>query len=156
MSSSVYETGAAAAGGAIAIEENFGCRLAEDSLLEAAAHLERVIAAAPPLDPWYDEVHAAIRDCTLAVESHLNAIYGPDGIREAIGRAEPRLLPRIEHLDTALTRLLLEFWEAKEPAVDRRSALLQSLNLLAARLRRAARGEFDIVWDWTTPVGGGD
>ena len=156
MSSSVYERGVATTGGAIAVEDNFGCRLAEDSLVAAAAHLERVVAAAPQLDPWYDEVHAAIRDCTLAVESHLNAIYGPDGIREAIGRSEPWLLPRIETLDSALTRLLLEFWAAKEPAVDRRAAMLQSLSLLAARLRRAASGEFDIVWDWTTPVGGGD
>lgn len=156
MRISVYEIDATTGAGAATLEENFGVRLAEDSLLAAAAHLERVISAAPPADPWYDELHAAIRGCTLAVEYHLNSIHGPDGIRESIGRAEPRLLPRIESLDTALTRLLLEFWEAKEPAVDRRSALLQSLGTLAGKLRRAASGEFDIDYEWTTAIGGED
>jgi len=155
MSDPVSQAGATG-GKTGALGGNFGDRLAEESLLQAAAHLERVISTAPPVDPWYEEVHAAIRCCTLAVEYHLNSIHGPDGTRECIGRTEPRLLPRIESLDTALNLLLLEFWEAKEPAVDPRAVLIESLGALAARLRWAASGEIDIDYEWITAIGGED
>lgn len=134
----------------------FGGRLSQESLLEATLRLEQVIAAAPPADPWYAELRSAIQACTLALEYHLDALDGAEGMRDWIGREEPRLMPRLERLGAALNHLLLEFWEAKEVAAHPRVTLVQPLSELASELRQVADGSFDLVHESLIPIGAED
>ncbi len=135
---------------------DFGTRPAEASLLAATARLEEVIAAAPATDPWYAELHSALQACTLAVEHHLDTLDANHGLRENLGRQEPRLLPQLERLDRELNHLLVGFWEAKEPSAPSRKALVEPFAKLAMELRRAADGEMAILHESLIPIGAGD
>lgn len=135
---------------------DFGTRLVEESLLAATARLEEVIAAAPATDPWYAELHSALQSCTLAVEHHLDTLDGNHGLREDLGREEPRLLPRLERLDRELNHLLIEFWEAKETSAPPQRKFVEPFAHLAMELRRVADGEMEILHESLIPIGPGD
>jgi hypothetical protein len=134
----------------------FGARPVQESLLAATAHLEAVIASAPPADPWFHDLRTALQECTLALEHHLDTIDGSEGLKEHLGREEPRLLRRLDQLDAELNELLVEFWEAKESSAAPQARLIEPLAHLAAELRRAADGELELIHESLIAIGPGD
>lgn len=126
------------------------------SLFQATARLESVIAGASVIDPWCAELQSALRECTTAVQYHLDSFEGVQGMKEQILRDEPRLISRLEEFDVALRALLAELAEARRSAVDSTHALVEPLGRLAAELRDAAIGEIDILHEALISTGSGD
>lgn len=131
-----------------------------ESLFDSTARLEAVIAARPVIDPWCAQLQAALRDCTLAVQYHLETLDGGDGMgdgmKELLTREEPRLISRLERLDEALKRLLPELSDARECSADSTRALIEPLAHLVTELQHAAADEVAILYDALIPIGSGD
>ena len=127
-----------------------------ESLFAATARLEAVIAAAPVLDPWCSQLQAALRDCTLAVQYHLETLDGDDGMKEHITRDEPRLISRLERLDAALQHLLPELGDACQSSAGSTRALIEPLAHLVTELRQAADDEVEILYESLIPIGSSD
>lgn len=128
----------------------------QESLFRAAAQLEDTIQHAQPTPAWYHDVHAAIRGCVLAIEFHLDSLFGPEGIGHEVREREPRLLPELERLEAQLARALLDAWEAKASTPALEPAFLDALKALVLELRAAASHEFDIVHETFRPTPGED
>lgn len=126
------------------------------SLFAATARLQQVIAAAPLVEPWYDEVRRALDACALAVEFHLQELDGDGGLKEVLGREEPRLIARMNRLDAELQHLLPELEDANNSDLQPSAALLGPLVHLAMELRQVAHEEVELVWESLIPVGNGD
>ncbi len=131
-----------------------GSRLAQESLAEAIAQLERTLEASRVADPWYAQLGAATRASMLAIEHCLDAVEVTGGMRDGLRRSEPGLLPRLEQLEGALSRALVECWEAKEASSQSQAGLARRIELLIADLRAIAEREFDIVHATLNTVGG--
>jgi len=127
-----------------------------ESLFAATAQLEAVIAAAPVIDPWCAQLQAALRDCTVAVQYHLEILDGDDGMKEHITREEPRLISRLDRLDAALKRLLPELRDAGQSSAGSTRALIEPLTHLVTELHQADDDELDILYESLTPIGSGD
>jgi hypothetical protein len=127
-----------------------------ESLFASTARLEEVIAAVPITDPWCAQLQAALRDCTLAVQYHLETLDGGDGMKEHLTREEPRLISRLEQLDDALKRLLPELRDARQSSADSTRALIEPLAHLVTELQHAAADEIAILYDSLIPIGSGD
>jgi hypothetical protein len=115
-----------------------------------------VIAAAPVIDPWCAQLQAALRDCTVAVEYHLEILDGDDGMKEHITREEPRLISRLERLDAALKRLLPELRDAGQSSAGSTRALIEPLAHLVTELHQADDDELDILYESLIPIGSVD
>lgn len=126
------------------------------SLLAAAARLEAVIAGAPVIDPWCAQLEAALRECTIAVQYHLESLDGDDGMREHVMRDEPRLISRLERLDEELKHLLPELWDARRSSSGLTKTLVEPLSHLLVELRHADDVELEILYESLTPMGSGD
>ena len=136
---------------------SLGGRLpSQESLFRAAAQLEAAIQEPAATLDWYHDVHAAIRSCVLAIEYHLDSLFGTDGIGHEVREREPRLLPDLERLEAQLARALLEAWEAKAtaPAVD--PHFIDRCKALVIDVRAAASHEFDLVHETFRPTPGED
>jgi hypothetical protein len=127
-----------------------------ESLFAATARLEAVIAAAPVVEPWSVQLQEALRDCTLAVQYHLETLDGDDGMKEQLAREEPRLIWRLERLDAALKHLLPELRDARQSSAGSTMALVEPLAHLANELRHAADDELEILYESLIPIGSGD
>ena len=126
------------------------------SLLAAVAQLEDVIAGAPAIDPWCAKLDAALRECTMAVQYHLETLDGDDGMREHIVHDEPRLISRLQRLDDELKRLLPELREARESSIGLSRVLTEPLIHLVAELKHADHDELELLYESLNPVGSGD
>ncbi|MCL4241312.1 MAG: hypothetical protein KJ048_08150 [Dehalococcoidia bacterium] len=126
------------------------------SLFAAVERLQEVIASAPMIDPWYHEVRRALDSCVLAVEFHLRELDGDGGIKEVLGRQEPRLISRMDRIDAELQHLLPELEVANNAAVPPSAALLGPLLHLTKELRQVAHEEVALVYESLTPTGSGD
>jgi len=131
-----------------------GSRLAQESLAEAIGLLERTLEASKIADPWYAQLGSATRASMLAIEHCLDAVEVTGGMRDGVCRDEPGLLPRLEQLETALSRALVESWEAKEASSQAQAGLARRVEALVADLRAIAEREFDIVNATLNTVGG--
>jgi len=128
----------------------------QESLFFAGEALGRVIASEAPTDEWFASAHAALRDCTLAVETQLHALNSPGGIGGDVRRGEPRLLPALGKLEAALARLLVDFWEAEAIPANGRPVFVPRLQALANELRDLANQEWNFVYDVQNEPGGID
>ena len=126
------------------------------SLLAAVARLEEVIAGAPAIDPWCAQLDTALRECTVAVQYHLETLDGDDGMREHIAHEEPRLISRLQRLDDELKRLLPELRDARQSSVGLSRVLTDPLMHLVAELRHADHDELELLYESLNPVGSGD
>lgn len=128
----------------------------QESLFRAAAQLEAAIQHPAATPAWYQDVHAAIRSCVLAIEYHLDSLFGPQGVGHEVREREPRLLPDLERLEAQLARALLDAWEAKAlaPAVD--PEFLGRLKELILDVRAVASHEFNLVHETFRPTPGED
>jgi hypothetical protein len=135
--------------------DSFGPRLEQQSLMQAIVSLEGAVASSSLANPWYVHVREAVRACALALEHDLDSIDGAHGMRESVGRFEPRLLPSLEKLEGALAQALIETWRANEIAARAQSGLEQQLTELAGELRSIAEREFDL-WQAALTIPGGE
>lgn len=126
------------------------------SLYRAAAQLEQTIRAPNASPDWYHDLHAAIRGCVLAIEFHLDSLFGPEGIGHEVRDREPRLLPELERLEARLARALLDAWEAKASIPDVDPEFIDRLKALVVEVRDAANHEFDLVHETFRPTPGED
>lgn len=126
------------------------------SLFDAIGRLQEVIAAAPMVDPWYQEVRRALDDCALAVEFHLHELDGDGGMKEVLGREEPRLISRMDRIDAELQHILPELADANSAAVSPSSSLLGPLLHLTEELLQVAHEEVELLYDSLIPIGGVD
>ena len=126
------------------------------SLFAATERLQQVIAAAPVVEPWYDEVRDALDSCRRAVEYHLHTLEDDGGLKDGISRDEPRLISRLDRLDAELKHLLPELDNANESAAPPCPALLGPLVHIALELRQVADEEVELLYESLMPIGSGD
>jgi hypothetical protein len=115
-----------------------------------------VIAAVRVIEPWCEQLKSTLRDCTAAVQYHLDALEGDDGMKEHIIREEPRLLSRIEALDETLNELRAQLVEAGQSPATSTNTLIEPLARLVTELRDAAIGEVEILHEALISTGSGD
>jgi hypothetical protein len=127
-----------------------------ESLFAATARLEEVIAAAPVIDPWCAQLQTALRDCTVAVQYHLETLDGDHGMKEQIMREEPRLISRLERLDAALKHLVEELRDARLSSAGSTRALIEPYAHLVTELHHADDDELEILYESLIPIGSGD
>jgi hypothetical protein len=126
------------------------------SLFAATERLQEVIAAAPKVEPWYEEVRQALGACTRAVEYHLHSLDDDGGLKEGMSRDEPRLIWRLDRLDAELKHLLPELQDANHSAAPPSTALLGPLIHIAMGLRQVADEEVELLYESLIPIGSGD
>ena len=126
------------------------------SLFAATERLQQVIAAAPTVEPWYEDVRQALDVCTRAVEYHLHTLDDDGGLKEGLSREEPRLISRLERLDAELQHLLPELENVNHSATPPSAALLGPLVHLAMELRQVADEEVELLYESLLPIGSGD
>lgn len=123
------------------------------SLFAASARLQEVIAQAPAVEPWYADVRTALEECRSAVEHHLHGLLDDGGLKDDIGRSEPRLISRLDRLDAELQGLLPELLDANDCAARTSETFVSPLARLAAEIRQLADEEVDLLYESLLPVG---
>lgn len=117
--------------------EERGRRIVE-SLLVAAEQLEKATGGG--------DVRAAVRDCALALEYHLDTLAKDLNADPASSRAvEPALVARARTVETRLKELLLTCWEFLARS-DAELGDLDRARALATRMRDAGHEDIDLVF----------
>ncbi len=129
-------------------------RAASASLFAASQRLEEVIAAAPPVEPWRGQLRDALEACRSAVEFHIQRLDGEGGLREDLGGEAPRLLSRLQRLDSELEHLLPELLSASQ--TTNRIGVTDPLVHIVEQIRHVADEEVDLIYEALTPMGSGD
>jgi hypothetical protein len=109
-----------------------------ESLLYAAGQLERASTGA--------DVRAAVRDCALALEYHLDTLAKELNADPSSARAiEPSLIPRARSVEASLKQLLLTCWEFLARN-DIELGDLPRARDLARQLRDAGHEDIELVF----------
>lgn len=114
------------------------------SLFEAAG---RIDAASRTADGrWREGAAEALKLASSAVEAALDDLAGSSGSLHGAAREEPRLIPRLQKVEEALSAVLVDVWEAAASASGQPSpAFAARLAGLAAELRDLAGATFDLA-----------
>ncbi len=119
------------------MSEERGRRIVE-SLLVAAQQLEGAASGA--------DVRAAVRDCALALEYHLDTLAKDLNADPSSSRAiEPALIPRARNVEADLKQLLLTCWEFLARN-DTELGDVASARDFARQMRDAGHEDIDLVF----------
>lgn len=153
-------------------------RVGDASLLDATRHqrsdlrtvvvrLEEALAAPAPGRPreWAGRVHERLVDVAAAFERHIAVTEGPDGLFDAVLRADPRLANSVSALGTehhdirqSIADVLVMVRELARTGDNGdtggvREAALDLLHRLSRHRQRGA----DLVYEaYAVDIGGGD
>lgn len=153
-------------------------QIGDASLLDATRHqrsdlrtvvvrLEEALAAPAPGRPreWAGRVHERLVDVAAAFERHIAVTEGPDGLFDAVLRADPRLANAVsglgnEHTDIrqSIADVLVMVRELARTGADGDTARVReaALDLLHRLSRHRQRGA-DLVYEaYAVDIGGGD
>lgn len=153
-------------------------QVSDGSLLDVTRHqrsdlrtvvvrLEEALAAPAPGRPreWAGRVHERLVDVAAAFERHIAVTEGPEGLFDAVLRADPRLANAVSGLGTdhtdirqSIADVLVMVRELARADGDEGTAAVRetALDLLHRLSRHRQRGA-DLVYEaYAVDIGGGD